>query len=459
MTLNRWFAASISCFTVFLFAACDVAIPPKIEEFSPSSGYKPASVTQIKTVEQVLAATIAVVKDDIRIEAAGSLRLFTYDNRASFDHYAPAASKSTVPRHILGGASGNEIHLILSGFQDPGSNDLLIGNLIEVIAHEYGHVLQQAISGQNSATVPLWFSEGFAGWVAANVLNSLGWQPYDISLHRFERELIHHRQHVLSLLELDDANHWNAITVKPNGAIKTYVTATVAVQNLIQAEGLDAVKNYFRTGIFASSFRTPWENFVREFDGYVARLDRQKPGEFSMTKPEWRPGDTWVYRRTIPGKVDRVQRTVVKEARYEGIPCYVVEEAGKTFLYTRQELGQLIDMAENTVITRRDRPNMILNWPLHQGKEWINSYRFEDLKNRSSGHSDRKMIAINSDAVRVPAGLFNAVKIEAFDRTNGRLVSEYWYSPKVKWFVKARWYVTSEGFKEYELLEYEYRAK
>jgi hypothetical protein len=56
------------------------------------------------------------------------------------------------------------------------------------------------------------------------------------------------------------------------------------------------------------------------------------------------------------------------------------------------------------------------------------------------------------EKVGVPAGVFDAIKVEAYDSKTGRLTAEYWYSPKAKWMVKARSYVDMEGFREDELV-------
>ena len=59
------------------------------------------------------------------------------------------------------------------------------------------------------------------------------------------------------------------------------------------------------------------------------------------------------------------------------------------------------------------------------------------------------------EEVKVPAGIFKAMKIDAFDDKSGRLVAEYWYSPKVRWFVKTINYDTPETyFRERQLVSF-----
>ena len=57
------------------------------------------------------------------------------------------------------------------------------------------------------------------------------------------------------------------------------------------------------------------------------------------------------------------------------------------------------------------------------------------------------------ESVQVPAGAYEAFKIDVYGTYSGNLVYEYWYSPQVKWFVKSRTY-NQDGVREEELLTY-----
>jgi len=48
------------------------------------------------------------------------------------------------------------------------------------------------------------------------------------------------------------------------------------------------------------------------------------------------------------------------------------------------------------------------------------------------------MVVVKMKEVRVAAGTFETVKIEACDNKSGRLEAEYWYSQTARWFVKVR---------------------
>ena len=57
------------------------------------------------------------------------------------------------------------------------------------------------------------------------------------------------------------------------------------------------------------------------------------------------------------------------------------------------------------------------------------------------------------EKVVVPAGTFEAFKIERYRSDSGELSGEYWYSPKVKWFVKQKRYLR-DGVRERELISF-----
>jgi hypothetical protein len=381
------------------------------------------------------------------------LTVYTYKNNASFARFGPGGTTSIDTSHIAAVANGNEIHVNMKAFKMEGVKDFRWGHFLEALAHEYGHNLHHTVT-TDPPPVPKWFSEGFAGWIAANVLQSLEWQDYNISLHRALRELAYHRDIPLSLSSLDDPKTWNDQSGKPKAAIKAYALATVALHGLIQREGLLAVMNYFQTGIFAVSFRVSWEEFVKDFDNYISELGIRKTVAFKIERPEWRIGDSWLHSRRVPGKITRLQREIIDEKLFRSVACFVIKQGEQEILYTKDTLSQLVNMEDGKLTTSRDKPNAVLNWPLEQGKEWRNSYKFEDLKKKTSGMVDRLMVVVNLETIKVSAGVFDTARVEAHDPETGRLVAEYWYSPKVKWMVKARSYDSIDGFTEDELVSF-----
>jgi hypothetical protein len=61
------------------------------------------------------------------------------------------------------------------------------------------------------------------------------------------------------------------------------------------------------------------------------------------------------------------------------------------------------------------------------------------------------MVVSRIEEMTVPAGTFQAARIEAYDPKSGRLLFERWYSPQAKYYIKTRAYVTKEGLVEQDL--------
>ena len=454
MAMTAKFALGSLCFVALFILSCDFPERPTVLTISNAPVFRPSNPNDVKTIEQVLSAVITVVQDDLRLPTVDPLTVYTYKNNLSFALFGPGREVSIDTFQVAAGAKGNEMHVKMTAVESSGVKNLPLGHFLEVFAHEYAHNLHYTISA-NPPPVPKWFSEGFAGWVAANVLHSLGWQEYKVSLHRALREVAYHRDILLGLSSLDDPKIWSEQLVKPKGAIRTYVLATIAVNCLIQKEGLAAVMNYFKTGVFVSSFRISWEDFARDFDRYISETGVQKMVPFKTNKPDWKIGYTWLYARKVPGKTIQLQREVGKESLYRNEACFVVKEGGQEILVTKGTLSQVQNMQDGKVIWRADKPNLVMNWPLEQGKKWRNIYKFEDFQRGTSGVSDRLMVVPKVETIRVSAGVFDTAKVEAYDSETGRLVAEYWYSPEVKWMVKVRWYdVSVDGFREDELVSF-----
>ena len=88
------------------------------------------------------------------------------------------------------------------------------------------------------------------------------------------------------------------------------------------------------------------------------------------------------------------------------------------------------------IITRRDKPSQSVAWPLQSGSGWRNRYRLENIETKQTHNIDRVMAVSGVEIVKVPAGSFKAIKIEAYDYQSGILQLVYWYSPEVRWFVR-----------------------
>ena len=179
-------------------------------------------------------------------------------------------------------------------------------------------------------------------------------------------------------------------------------------------------------------------------------------------KPEWKIGYWWEYRSKRPGRSGIFTEEVIREDIFDGIPSYVTKKGLIERFYTRDSLGAIASMSESREIpiTKSEPPRQSLSWPLEIGKEWRNTYSLESkryfpllLKGKHSLTIDRWLVVAKVEEVKVPAGIFEAFKIEHYE-SDSFLYAEYWYSPKVKWFVKIRIYHRDGSVRRRELISF-----
>jgi hypothetical protein len=118
-------------------------------------------------------------------------------------------------------------------------------------------------------------------------------------------------------------------------------------------------------------------------------------------------------------------------------PVFLVQQGNEEISRSMDTLGVLVTRKNGILTTRRDKPSQNLAWPLQSSKEWRNSYTLENMETNQTHRVDRVMAVTGVEEVKVPAGTFKAIKIEAYDYQTGNLQAEYWYSPEVRWFVRT----------------------
>ena len=155
-------------------------------------------------------------------------------------------------------------------------------------------------------------------------------------------------------------------------------------------------------------------------------------------KPEWKVGYQWEYAWKGPGKSGSLTREIIREDTFEGIPSYVVRVGTNEHFYAKDLLGLLASTASEKRVFKRNPPSQLLSWPLVVGKEWKDIYVRENIGEKSSQTFNYRTMVAHIEEVKVPAGTFEAFKIETYGLKSDNLVAEYWYSPKAKWFVKER---------------------
>jgi hypothetical protein len=426
---------------------CDLPERPEVITISQPPISRPAKPSDVKTVEEAMAVIMTVCKEDLHLPIVDPIQLFLYKDTASFEAYGAQLGTA----NATASAQGKNIHINLE--KTRGRRWLTSERLalVEILAHEYSHVIQNALARTGlKPDLPLWFKEGFADWVAAKVLDSLGWQDYGLTLHRAKLELAHNRDLLTPLDELDWLK-WHALAGKPKGYVKTYVLAFVAVDRLISMEGFSATLQSLKTGDFAKIFQASPDAFQADFQNYLSNSNPPN-NSITMQKPNWTVGDQWVYEEKSPEARRIVVTEVVREDAFQGIPSYVVKRDSEESFYAKETLGLIATMEEGKLTLRRDQSAQIFSWPLAVGKEWRNTYAEENLKNKSKDAIDLSMVVSTIEETTVPAGTFEAARIETYDPKSGRLLFERWYSPQAKFSIKTRAYVTKDGLKKQDLI-------
>jgi hypothetical protein len=154
--------------------------------------------------------------------------------------------------------------------------------------------------------------------------------------------------------------------------------------------------------------------------------------------PDIRVGDRWsfVVWYTVPSTTPN-REWIVTSVGASGIEA---TENGEPLRLTR-ELG-VVDSPQ----TASSNPK-VLDFPLTVGKRWryANDWAFKPKGSR--GSIDVDVSVISFEKVKVPAGEFDAFKLESIERLSGRspagsvydgeTTRTYWYAPSVRAIVKS----------------------
>jgi hypothetical protein len=427
---------------LLVLIGCGFPERPKVVTISKALAFRPSTPKEVQTVEQAMAAIITVCRDDLGLPVVDPLYVHLYKNAASFASYS--RGWTTLPidvGNVIASARENKIHLNIEK-----TNERPWGALVGLLAHEFAHNVDYRIAPGGNRRGVRWFAEGFGHWVAARVLDALGWQSYDVTLHQAKRELARHRDLILGLSWLRDNRYWESVLQKPKGYIRTYSLAFVAVDRLIKKKGLTSAIEYIKTADFEGSFNESQVAYKADLWSSVAGFEQLERSSFAIHKPDWKVGYEWTYEERLPGTRATLRKQVIKADSIHNTPVFVVKVDNEEEFYTKKTLGIIATKKNGNLSTERDKPNEFFSWPMEAGKEWRNTYTIRDLENKGSGVIDRLMVIGNMEEVNVPAGTFGAAKIEAYDNRSGRLEAEYWYSPTAKWFVRAVNYGVADGF-------------
>jgi hypothetical protein len=414
-----------------LASGCDFPQEPRAVTISNPPAIRPSKPLDIKTLHEAMATIMTICREDLLLPAADPIELRLYKNIASFASYGQGWKSLPIDLDNVTAFTRNDtIHINLATTGEQWEE------LIGLLAHEYGHAIAAAISNRSTSR---WFSEGFANWVAARVLHSLGWRDYALTLERSQIELINNHD---GLKRLNDLNwHWKALSDKPKGHIETYVLAFFATARLIDRQGLPATMEYIKSGNFKKSFHMSQAEFASDTAVHLSSLiPSKKTHPAVMPKPHWEIGDQWTYAVKDAGDDPLTTAIIIREDRFEGETSYVIKTGGSEVFQSKQTLEQVASFKAGQLTRKTVGSSHDFSWPLTLGKQWRNNYSREDLATKSKHNIDFSMVVSEISNITVSAGTFLAARVQGYDSLGGRLMWEYWYSPTTKSIVKLRDY-------------------
>lgn len=176
------------------------------------------------------------------------------------------------------------------------------------------------------------------------------------------------------------------------------------------------------------------------------------------------PGTKWILRQVDhTGVIRTITRTVLEEGFYEGRPVYRESDGVNTYIYDKATRNHITTL-------RRDKERYVysphhgtFSWPLWVGKWWVASYAVDHRELGRTWNPVETTWKVEAyEDVTVPAGTFQAFRLQS---TPGRSDASYWtiwYAPEIKLIVKQvheRTTFNTYGYGKFAIELIEYSAK
>lgn len=423
---------------------CGIPVRPQEVIVTKASDFRPSDPTDVRTVEQALAAIIKVCRDDLHLPVVDPLKVDLFHNSTSyaFFRYGHGLFPIDIGNQV---AAAKQQQILI----DLGKIDRGQASSILLLAHEYGHVIHYEIAGEHGPPTFVW--EGFADWVAAKVLDSLGWQDYETSVHEARREVLRQWAWLPEIPYIFNNAQWRRTLNQDAGRVRTYDLAFLTIDWLNQRKGFAGLREFLLHGSFQGAFGMTAEAFDAVLKKSLSEAAPKKTS-FKVPRPEWKVGDRWTYAETNHGRKRVVTKEVGRDEKFRGIDVFVVKTEDGESLYTKNGLGFVATRKNGKIALEADIIYPFVFWPLEPDKETRMRFTVWNAAANSSTLYRHVKVAAGNETIHVSAGDFDTIKIESYERSGGGLRAEYWYSPEVKWFVKTRVY-SAMGVKEEALTQ------
>jgi hypothetical protein len=167
----------------------------------------------------------------------------------------------------------------------------------------------------------------------------------------------------------------------------------------------------------------------------------------------WRVGDEWEYAYKSPSDSGTYVWSVNRLEALDGVPQYVIKTGTREIFYRASDLAVSIERVDSVVIMRETPPRLIYSWPLTVGQRWEEAHRLERPVDRQTTNRNSVWTVEAEETITVPAGTFRAFKIVWRNKNTDAMLTEMWYAPDVKQWVKIR-EVLSNGVREREMVSF-----
>jgi len=274
-----------------------------------------------------------------------------------------------------------------------------------------------------------------------------------ILAHEIAHDKLGHRyvpaddRHALQALELEADKEALKILHARGYNPWDYVRALKMFQQIEDRNPSGFREQYYSTHPYAGERLEKVENMIVAL-GFGSKIPNGR-----AEKPEWKVGYAWKYNWKGPKGGGTVTREIIKEDTCENVQSWVVKVGRNEQCYTKDALAESAVMSQGKLITKRTPPRRFVSWPLEVGREWRDVYELDDQQEKSSRKLAFRRVVSKIEEVTTPTGNFATFKIESYNQPDGRLLTEHWYSPAVKWFVKIK-ETLRDGVREEELASF-----
>ena len=258
---------TLSIALVVTASGCAAAVEPRAVVFPDAASHARAHIDSISTYRQASATIAVVFERDLRFPSFDATLHFYADRRglerALIDAgYEPPFARRTAG--VMAAVGGHRGVLLNEGAILEMPWHLRIG----LLAHELTHTLQYSLGGGRRGASDQWLREGFAEWVAMNVLDKLRAMPMASYRRQKLSELRETRRDRAPRLD-EMATFPQMVELAARKDIAPYAQAFLAVDFLIERHGVAGVLRYFqlfaasqdRRGNFAAAFGEDLETF------------------------------------------------------------------------------------------------------------------------------------------------------------------------------------------------------